>query len=121
MVKTDDNQMETAREALIPGTENQTKEWEQFRIDPQGNFECKRCGWTHTTTECAEYRLVNAQRELEKVTKFVHMSIGTGLKGETPVDTFIRGYRRLYDSWKKDREAYGRGESTEITDLMKEE
>jgi hypothetical protein len=88
-------------------------------FDAQGNFKCVRCGFTHTTTECAEYRLVHANRELEKVTKFVHMSIGTGHEGESPVDTFIRGYKRLYASWTKSREA--RGESTEVTDMMKEE
>jgi hypothetical protein len=88
-------------------------------VDPEGNIKCLRCAWTHTTTECAEYRLANAQRELEKITKFVHMSIGTGYEGESPVDTFIRGYQRLYASWQSARAA--RGESTEVTDLMKEE
>ncbi len=88
-------------------------------FDKEGNFKCVRCGFTHTTTECAEYRLVHANRELEKVTKFVHMSIGSVSEGESPVDTFIRGYQRLYATWKKDRE--GRGESTDVPEMMKEE
>jgi hypothetical protein len=88
-------------------------------FDKDGNYKCVRCGFTHTTTECAEYRLVHANRELEKVTKFVHTSMGSVNEGETPVDAFIRGYQRLYASWKKSREA--RGDSAEVTDLMKEE
>jgi hypothetical protein len=88
-------------------------------FDKDGNFKCVRCGWTHTTTECAELRLVHANQELDKVMTFVHRSIGSGHEGESPVDTFIRGYKRLYASWTKSRQA--RGESTEVTDLMKEE
>jgi hypothetical protein len=45
--------------------------------------------------------------------------MGSVNEGETPVDAFIRGYQRLYASWKKSREA--RGDSAEVTDLMKEE
>ncbi len=116
---------ETARGAAIPETTTTAeikysqRSGEIGRFDAEGNYECVRCGFTHTTTECAEYRLVHANKELEKVNQFVHMSIGTGLEGESPVDTFIRGYRRLYASWKKVREA--RGESTEVTELLKEE
>ena len=121
MVKTTDD--ETARESLIPKTATAanlrfTNE-EIARLDKDGNYKCLRCGWTHTTTECAELRLVHANLELEKAMKFVHMSIGSGPEGESPVDTLIRGYQRLYASWKKSREA--RGESTEVTEMMKEE
>jgi len=115
MVKTEDNNQETLTTAGIKYQNYQ----EVVSVDADGNIKCRRCGWTHTTTECAEYRLANANRELEKVVKFVHMSIGSGPEGESPVDTFIRGYQRLYASWKKAREA--RGESTEVTEMMKEE
>jgi len=114
MGKTTDDEKETVTAANLRYTEE-----EIVRFDKDGNFKCVRCGWTHTTTECAELRLVHANLELEKVMKFVHMSIGTGHEHESPVDILIRGYKRLYDSWKKSREA--RGEDTEVTDLMKEE
>jgi len=114
MVKTEDDAKETVTSANLRYTE---KEIASF--DAVGNFKCSRCGWTHTLAECAEYRLVLANRELEKVTKFIHTHIGTGHEGETPVDTFIRGYKRLYASWTKARQAGG--ESTEVSELMKEE
>jgi len=114
MVKTEDNNKETLTSANLRFSEE-----EIARFDKDGNFKCVRCGWTHTTTECAELRLVHANLELEKAMKFVHMSIGSGPEGESPVDTLIRGYQRLYASWKKSREA--RGESTEVTEMMKEE
>ena len=81
MVKTTDDEKETSRGALIPET---TKEIISF--DAIGNFKCSRCGWTHTLAECAEYRLVMANKELEKVAKFVHLSIGTGHAGESGPD-----------------------------------
>ncbi len=118
MVKTTDDEQETSREALIPNLKLPTTE-EIARFDAEGNFKCVRCGWTHTTTECAELRLVHANLELEKVHKFIHTHIGTGHEGESPVDTFIRGYKRLYASWTKARQAGG--ESTEVSELMKEE
>jgi len=114
MVKTTDDEKETVTSANLRFTNE-----EIARLDKDGNFKCLRCGWTHTTTECAELRLVHAHQELEKVAKFIHMHIGTGHEGETPVDTFIRGYQRLYASWTKARQAGG--ESTEVSELMKEE
>ncbi len=104
MVKTEDSNKETYRNArvlLIP-------EEEIARFDAEGNFKCVRCGWTHTTTECAELRLVHANQELEKVDKFVHM-ITTGHEGETPVDTLIRVCQKLHS------------DHTEVTEMMKEE
>jgi len=76
-------------------------------IDADGNVKCVRCGWTHTTTECAEYRLVHANRELEKVTKFLHTEMLSGADGESPVDTLLR--------WYKIRAG------TEVTEMLKEE
>jgi len=116
MVKTTGNEEETMRSALIPEQEKETltaanlryTEEEIARFDAEGNFKCVRCGWTHTTTECAELRLVHAQRELEKVNKFVHM-ITTGHEGETPVDTLIRVCQKLHS------------DHTEVTEMMKEE
>ena len=115
MVKTTDDEQETLTTAGI----KYSRRSDVGRFDEEGNYECVRCGWTHTTTECAEYRLVHANKELEKVAKFIHTHIGTGHEGESPVDTFIRGYKRLYASWTKAREAGG--ESTEVSELMKEE
>jgi len=115
MVKTTGDEKETLTAAGIKYSQRS----DVGRFDAEGNYECVRCGWTHTTTECAEYRLVHANKELEKVDRFVLTNIGTGHEGESPVDTFIRGYKRLYASWTESRQA--RGESTEVTDLMKEE
>ena len=114
MVKTTDDEKETVTSANLRFTNE-----EIARLDKDGNYKCIRCGWTHTTTECAELRLVHANQELEKVAKFIHTHIGTGHEGESPVDTFIRGYKRLYASWTKARQAGG--ESTEVSELMKEE
>jgi hypothetical protein len=105
MVKTKDNdkdQPESFRNLLIPDTER-----EIISFDAIGNFKCSRCGWTHTLAECAEYRLVLANKELEKITKFVHMCV-EAIEGESPVDTLLRSYRKLHS------------EHTEVTELMKE-
>jgi len=115
MGKTTDDEPETLTTAGIKYSQRS----DVGRFDAEGNYECVRCGWTHTLQECLEYRVATGNKELEKVARFVHMSIGTGHEGESPVDTFIRGYKRLYASWTKSRQA--RGESTEVTDLMKEE
>ncbi len=105
MVKTEDSNKETFRNLLIPDTEK-----EIISFDAVGNFKCSRCGFTHTTTECAEYRLVHANRELEKVNQFVQM-IAAGCEGETPVDTLIRAYQKLHADQTQ----------TEVTELLKEE
>lgn len=105
---------ETFRNLLIPDTER-----EIISFDAIGNFKCSRCGWTHTLAECAEYRLVMANKELEKVAKFVHLSIGTGHAGESPVDTLLRGFQRLRASWIETRR--GAGESTEVTEMLEED
>jgi len=120
MVKTTDDEKETSREALIPNLNLlHDTEKEVISFDAVGNFKCSRCGWTHTLAECAEYRLVLANRELDKVTKFVEYDIGRGETGESPVDTLLRGFRRLRASWiEARREA---GEHTEVTELLKEE
>jgi len=94
MVKTTDDEPETSREALIPNL-------------------------THTLAECAEYRLVLANRELEKVIKFVKHDIGRGETGESPVDTLLRGFRRLRASWIETRRMAG--ESTEVTEMLEED
>lgn len=107
-----DKTTETAREALIPGTER-----EIISFDSKGNFKCSRCGWTHSTTECAEYRLVQANLELEKVAKFVHMSVGSGQEGESPVDTLIRGYQIVLHNLKIMKP----GEHAEVTEMMEED
>jgi len=77
------------------------------RFDEEGNYECVRCGWTHSVRECAEYRLALANKEMEKVHKFLHTEMLSGADGESPVDTLLR--------WYKIRAG------TEVTDLMKEE
>ena len=109
MVKTTDDEPETLTAANLRYTEE-----EIARFDAEGNFKCVRCGWTHTTTECAELRLVHANRELEKVAKFVHMSIGIGNEGETPVDILIRGYQTVRHNLKIMK-------GTEVTEMLKEE
>ncbi len=113
MVKTTGDEKETVTSANLRFTNE-----EIARLDKDGNFKCLRCGWTHTTTECAELRLVHAQRELEKVHKFVHTHIGQGQEGESPIDTLIRGYKRVYASWETSQRA--KGESTEVTEMLKE-
>ncbi len=94
-------------------------EREIISFDAIGNFKCSRCGWTHTLAECAEYRLVLANKELEKVDKFVHTHIGQGQAGESPIDTLIRGYKTVYASWETSQRA--KGESTEVTEMLKGE
>jgi len=87
---------------------NRRSKWPNPAIDEEGNYECVRCGWTHTVKECVELRLVHANRELEKVNQFVQMIAAAGHEGETPVDTLIRAYRKHADQ-------------TEVTELLKEE
>jgi len=119
MGKTTGDETETSREALIPNLNLQHTEKEIVSFDAIGNFRCSRCGWTHTLAECAEYRLALANRELEKLDKFVLTNIGTGHEGESPVDTLLRGFKRLRASWiEARREA---GEHTEVTKLLQEE
>ncbi len=84
-------------------------------IDADGNVKCVRCGWTHTTTNCAEYRLVHANQELEKVAKFIHTSGVAGMSGETPVDSLIRGYKTVQHNLKIMKP----GVHTEVTDLLR--
>ncbi|MFQ5539215.1 MAG: hypothetical protein ACE5FB_02355 [Candidatus Binatia bacterium] len=84
--------------------DNQT---EIMRLDEFGNFKCVRCGWNHSLAECAEYRLAHANRELDKVTKFLHTESLPGSEGESPVDTLLR--------WYKIRTG------TEVTDMMRKE
>lgn len=111
MVKTTDDEPETSREALIPNLKLRTTETEIISFDAIGNFKCSRCGWTHTLAECAEYRLVLANKELEKVNRFVYTaSVVEAIKGETTVDTLLRGYRKLLHS-----------EQTDAAKMMKEE
>jgi len=120
MVKTTDDEPETSRGALIPPNLNlMHTEEEIISFDAIGNFKCSRCGWTHTLAECAEYRLVLANRELEKVIKFVKHDIGRGETGESPVDTLLRGFRRLRASWIETRRMAG--ESTEVTEMLEED
>lgn len=102
MVKTEDNNKETLTAANLRFSEE-----EIARFDKDGNFKCVRCGWTHTTTECAELRLVHANRELEKIHRFLHAELLSSVEGESPVDTLLR--------WYKIRAG------TEVTDMMKEE
>jgi len=94
MGKTEDTNKETTSANL------RFTETEIARFDKDGNFKCVRCGWTHTTTECAELRLVHANLELEKVHKFIHMNGVAGMSGETPVDTLIRGYKTVRHNLK---------------------
>jgi hypothetical protein len=103
MVKTTDDEQETLTAGFIKYQNYQ----EVVQVDADGNIQCRRCKWTHTTTECAEYRLANAQRELEKVNRFLHAEVLSSVEGESPVDTLLR--------WYKIRAG------TEVTDLMKEE
>ncbi len=88
------------------------------RFDEEGNYQCVRCGFKHTVRECAEYRLVHANKELDKVARFVHVAIGPGREGDTPVDALIRGFGKLSAAWIESQRA--KGESTEVTELMKE-
>ena len=103
MVKTTDDEQETMTEGFVKYQNLK----EVLLVDEDGNIKCVRCGWTHTTTNCAEYRLVHANRELEKVTRFLHAEVLSSVEGESPVDTLLR--------WYKIRAG------TEVTDLMKEE
>ena len=114
MVKTEDDSKETFRNLLIPDTEQ-----EIISFDAVGNFKCSRCGWTHTLAECAEYRLVLANKELEKVTKFVKHEHNTlpGETGESPVDTLLWHFRRLRASWIEARRMAG--ESTDVTEMLR--
>ena len=106
MVKTKGNEKETVTAANLRFTNE-----EIARLDKDGNWKCLRCGWTHTTTECAELRLAHANRELEKINRFVYTgSVVEAIKGETPVDTLLRGYRKLLHS-----------DHTEAAEMMKEE
>ena len=110
MVKTTDDEPETSREALIPNLDLMHTEKEILRFDAIGNFKCSRCGWTHTLAECAEYRLVLANRELEKITKFLAQTVWLEkIEGETPVDTLLRQFQKLHS------------DHVEATELMKED
>jgi len=85
--------------------------------DDETDYKCVRCGFTHTARECAEYRLVHANRELAKVAKFVHMSGVAGMSGETPVDSLIRGYKTVSHNLKIMKPEI----HTEVTEQLKKE
>lgn len=107
MVKTEDSNKETLTTA---GLRYETEGI--VSVDTKGNVKCSRCGWTHTIKECAEYRLAHSDRELEKINRFLYTgSCVEAIVGETPVDTLLRGYRKLHADQTH----------AEVTELLKEE
>jgi len=113
MVKTTDDEPETLTTAGI----KYSRRSDVGRFDEEGNYECVRCGWTHTLQECLEYRVAMGNKELEKVARFVHVTPMHGNEGESPVDTLIRGYKTVAHNLKIMKPT----DEAEVTDMMKEE
>lgn len=111
MGKTTGNEEETTTAAGV----KYSRRSDVGRFDEEGNYQCVRCGFTHTVRECAEYRLVHANKELDKVAQFVHTSGVAGMSGETPVDSLIRGYKTVQNNLKIMKPEV----HTEVTELLR--
>lgn len=111
MGKTNDNKQETITTAGFKYTQRS----DLGRFDEEGNYQCVRCGFKHTARECAEYRLVHANKELDKVIQFLHVSAFPSMSGESPVDTLIRGYKTVAHNLKITKPET----HTEVTEMLR--